>query len=186
MQSQSGSPFTWGFVNTSVQNNAQQVSLAYVPYRDEALRFFQNVYDKNGSLVTTQQAQADAFNAFIDKSSYLSSRRGNFTERNMGRTPWNTTADFRFVQEWHWKNGHVVSFTWDIMNLTNLLNKNWGWVYFSPNTFNSTASVGLTPYIPNKVVGGYPQYTFQDPGKPYSVDFFNSRWQMQWGVRYSF
>jgi len=185
-QSQSGSPYTWGFVNTSVQNTAQQVSLAYVPFREEAARFFQNVYDERGGLVTTQQAQADAFNAFIGKNSYLNGRRGNFTERNMGRTPWNTTADFRFVQELHFKNGHVVSFTWDILNLTNLVNKNWGWVYFSPNTFNSTASVGLTPYIPNRVVGGYPQYTFQDPGKPYSIDFFNSRWQMQWGLRYSF
>lgn len=186
VQSQSGSPYTFGFVNTSVQNTAQQVSLAYIPYRDETSRFFQNVYDKNGVLLTTGAQQADAFNAFIDKSSYLSGRRGSFTERNMGRTPWNTTADFRFVQELHLKNGHVISLSWDILNLTNLVNKNWGWVYFSPNTFNSTASVGLTPYIPNRVVGGYPQYTFQDPGKPYSVDFFNSRWQMQAGIRYTF
>lgn len=186
MQSQSGSPYTWGFVNTSIQNTAQQVSLAYIPQKEEAIQFFQDVYDKNGQLVQSRQQQADAFNAFIDRNTYLRNRRGNFTERNMGRTPWNTTADFRFIQEWHLKNKQVISLTFDIINLTNLLNKKWGWVYFSPNTFNSTASVGLTPYIPNKVSGNYPQFTFQDPGKPYSVDFFNSRWQMQWGLRYSF
>ena len=186
MQSQSGSPFTYGFVNSTVQNTAQQVSLAYIPFREEATKFFQDVYDNNDQLKATKQQQADAFNTFVDKSPYLSGRRGNFTERNMGRTPWNTTADFRFLQELHLKNGHVISLTWDIINLTNLVNKSWGWVYFSPNTFNSTASVGLTPYIPNRVVGGYPQYTFQDPGRPYSVDFFNSRWQMQGGLRYTF
>ncbi len=186
IQSQSGSPYTWGFVNTSIQNNAQQVSLAYIPQREEAVQFFQDVYDKAGQLVQSRQQQATAFNHFIDQYPYLRNRRGNYTERNMGRTPWNTTADFRFIQEWHLKNKNQISFTFDIINLTNLLNKQWGWAYFSPNTFNSTASVGLTPYIPNKVVAGYPQYSFLDPGKPYSVDFFNSRWQMQWGIRYSF
>jgi hypothetical protein len=186
IQAQSGSPYTWGFVNATMQNNAQQVSLAYIPRAEEAIQFFQDVYDKSGQLVQSRQGQADAFNGFINKSAYLNSRRGNYTERNTGRTPWNATADFQFIQELHLANTHVLSLTWSIMNLTNLLNKEWGWVYFSPNTFNSTASVGLTPYIPNKVAGTYPQYTFQDPGKPYSVDFFNSRWQMQLGLRYSF
>ena len=69
----------------------------------------------------------------------------------------------------------------------NLVNSNWGKVYFSPNTFNSTASTGLTPVFPAaQNPGAYPVYTFQNPGKPYSVDFFNSRAQVQLGLRYSF
>jgi hypothetical protein len=79
---------------------------------------------------------------------YLSSRRGNFTERNAAFTPWNNQLDFRFAQDFKFGNGkhkQVITFTYDIVNLTNLLNKKWGQYYFSANTFNSTASVGLTP-----------------------------------------
>ncbi len=70
--------------------------------------------------------------------------------------------------------------------MTNLLDKNWGWLFFSPNTYNSTASVGLQPFIPAQTSQGYPIYQFQNPGRPYSVDEFGSRYQMQLGVRYSF
>ena len=134
------------------------------------------------------------FDAFIDKDKYLSSRRGQFTERNTAFTPWNTNLDFRFSQDFKVGNGkrkQVITFTYDIINLTNLLNKKWGQYYFSANTFNSTASVGLapasggTPSFAN-VATTYPKYTFQDPGLPYSVDLFASRWQMQFGVRYTF
>jgi hypothetical protein len=187
---QSGSPYTYGFVNYTVQNTPQQVSLAYIPQKSEAINFFTDYVDKNNITVTATQ-QADAFNKFIDADAYLSKRRGNFTERNEARTPWNNQLDFRFQQDFFLgKAGkgmqHRITLTWDIINLTNLLDKSWGWLYFSPNTYNSTASVGLVPYIPARSSQGYPLYQFVNPGKPYSVDFMASRWQMQAGLRYSF
>lgn len=86
------------------------------------------------------------------------------------------------------KGRKFITFTIDIMNLTNLINTNWGRVYFSPNTFNSTASVGLTPALfPQKQnAGNYPVFMFADPGKAYAVDYFSSRVQGQLGIRYSF
>ncbi len=188
---QSGSPFTYGFVNYTIQNTPQQVSLVYIPKQGETINFFQNAIDKNGNPISAQQ-QAAAFDAYIDKNKYLSSRRGDFTERNAGRTPWNVDADLHLAQDIGIGGGaghkarQVITFSVDILNLTNLLYKNWGWVYYSPNTYNSTESVGLSPYIPARASGGYPIYQFADPGKPYSVDLLNSRWQMQFGVRYSF
>uniref|UniRef100_UPI0026142B37 hypothetical protein n=1 Tax=uncultured Mucilaginibacter sp. TaxID=797541 RepID=UPI0026142B37 len=77
----------------------------------------------------------------------------------------------------------------DIINLTALLNKAWGHYYFSPNTFNSTSSVGLSKAVTPSAANAsttYPIYTFRDPGVPYAVDPFASRWQMQFGLRYSF
>ena len=58
------------------------------------------------------------------------------------------------------------------MNITNLLNKDWGKVYFVPNTFNSTASVGLTKVgnvSGNVPEAGDPTYNFKTPGTPYTV-----------------
>ncbi|WP_212003628.1 TonB-dependent receptor [Chitinophaga sp. HK235] len=186
---QSGSPFTYGIVNNSIQGLPQQVSLVYIPQADEAIRYFQDYTDAAGANITAA-AQAEAFNRFVDGNAYLRSRRGAFTERNMGRTPWNNQADFHFAQEYHFSGkpgSSYLTFTLDIMNITNLLNKEWGRSYFSPNTFNSTASVGLTPFYPGRQSKeNYPVYMFADPGKPYAVDFFNSRYQMQLGMRYSF
>jgi hypothetical protein len=172
---QSGSPFTYGIVNNSIQGLPQQVSLVYIPRAADAINFFQSA------------EQAEAFNQYIDGDKYLRSRRGDFTERNAGRTPWNIQADLHFAQEYHFSKGQFVTFSVDVINFTNLVNSNWGKVYFSPNTFNSTASVGLTPVFPAKQnPGNYPVYTYLNPGKPYSVDFFNSRAQVQMGMRYSF
>ncbi|WP_343303445.1 carboxypeptidase regulatory-like domain-containing protein [Chitinophaga niabensis] len=178
VSAQSGSPFTYGIVNNSVQGLPQQVSLAYIPAREEAVDFF------------TTAEQADAFNKFIDGNAYLSSRRGNFTERNMGRTPWNVQADLHFAQEFHFAKlkTNYITFSIDVINLTNLISSNWGIQYFSPNTFNSTASVGMVPtlYPPQQGKENIPVYTFSQPGKPYAIDYFGSRSQVQLGLRYSF
>ena len=184
VSAQSGSPFTYGIVNNSVQGLPQQLSLAYIPQQEEAVRFF-----KDNAQGTAAQ-QAAAFNELIDGNEYLSSRRGNFTERNKGRTPWNVQADLHlshdvFVTR---SNKQFITLTADVVNLTNLISKNWGIQYFSPNTFNATSSVGLTPTLfpPQQNPGNYPVYTFNNPGKPYSIDYYGSRVQAQLGLRYTF
>ncbi|RXK83315.1 TonB-dependent receptor [Filimonas effusa] len=175
---QSGVPFTYGTLNT-INNAGQQVGLVYIPTKAEVSNFF------------TNQATAAAFDAYIDGNKYLNSRRGNFTERNGGRTPWNTQLDFRFAQDFNIKTGkhmHTITFTYDIINLTNLLNGNWGHQYFSPNTFNSTADIGLGSPSVAGTATAYPKYdNWKKPNSaPYSIDFFGSRYQMQAGLRYSF
>lgn len=189
---QSGSPFTYGFINYTIQKSPQQISLAYIPTRDQAVNFFADIKDANGNMVESAAAQAQAFNTYIDGNKYLSSRRGQFTERNAGRTPWNNDLDFHFshdfgivVNKSH-QTKNTITLSWDIINLTNLLDRKWGLVYFSPNTYNSMSSVGLVPYIPARTAGGYPIFTFVNPGRPYSIDYASSRWQMQLGLRYSF
>lgn len=182
---QSGNPYTYGFYPNAIDGTGQQVSLAYIPKRGETVNFFSDVV---GGATAVQQAAA--FDAFIDKSKYLSSRRGDFTQRNGAFTPWNNQLDFRFTQDFKFGGKHkqMITFTYDIINLTNLLNKKWGQYYFSANTFNSTSSIGLTPKTTPAFGAAsttYPKYTFADPGVPYSVDLFASRWQMQFGIRYS-
>ncbi|MBB2148291.1 TonB-dependent receptor [Pedobacter gandavensis] len=181
---QSGSPFTYGIVNGNIQGLPQQVSLTYIPLPEEAIRYFKDIPTQ------TAGQQAAAFNQFIDGNEYLSSRRGKYTERNKGRTPWNVQADLHLAHELFVSpnKSQSLSFTVDVMNITNLISKSWGVQYFSPNTFNSTSSVGLTPSLfpPQQNAGNYPVFTFNNPGQPYSIDYFGSRTQMQLGLRYSF
>lgn len=177
---QSGSPFTWGYINANIAGSAQAAGLAYIP-RDltEAQRL----------LPTGTQAQD--FMNFVNSDSYLSSRKGNFTERNTGRTPWNNNIDLRLLHEFKLQGRHTIQVSYDIFNFLNLIDNKLGYYYFSPNTFNSTASVGLTratnpAYSATNVQGSDPTFTWSAPARPYSIDQLSSRWQMQFGVRYSF
>ncbi|GGH16165.1 TonB-dependent receptor [Mucilaginibacter phyllosphaerae] len=187
LSAQTGNPYSYGIYPKAIDGTGQQVSLAYIPKVGETVNFFSDIA---GGATAVQQAAA--FDNFIDKDKYLKTRRGEFTQRNSAFTPWNNNLDFRFAQDFKFGSGkrkQVLTFTYDIINLTNLLNKNWGQYYFSANTFNSTASVGLTPKTTpsfGSAATTYPKYTFADPGVPYSVDLFASRWQMQFGLRYAF
>ncbi|WP_448702935.1 carboxypeptidase regulatory-like domain-containing protein [Mucilaginibacter sp. AW1-3] len=190
LSAQSGNPYTYGFYNSQINGTGQQVNVAYIPNTGETIKLFSLTPT---APTATEAAQAAAFDQYIDSNPYLSSRRGQFTERNAARTPWNTQLDFRFTHEFNFGTKHKqsITFTYDIINLTNLLSKDWGHYYFSSNTFNSTASVGLKAAAkPTFVSGGttatYPTYTWADPGVPYQVDLFASRYQMQFGIRYSF
>jgi hypothetical protein len=163
--SQSGVPFTWGFINSNLANTPQAAGLAYVFTREEAATYI------------TDPTQAEEFSKFVESDPYLKSRRGNFTERNGGRTPWSTVADMKVTRE----IGKRVTLSLDVMNLTNLLNKDWGKTYFVSNSFNSTASIGLT-----RTNSGLadPRFTFKRPTQtPYTVDRMASSWQVQVGLR---
>jgi hypothetical protein len=185
----SGTPYSFGFLPSSIDGTGQQVSLAYIPAMGETIKFFSTT---PATPTAAEQAQANAFDQYINADQYLSTRRGKFTERNGARTPWNTNADFRFTQDINVgtdTHKQVLTFTFDIINLTNLLNRAWGHYYYSPNTFNSTSSIGLTKNVTPSFANAattYPTYKFANPGVPYAVDQFASRYQMQFGVRYSF
>ncbi|OCX54594.1 TonB-dependent receptor [Mucilaginibacter sp. PPCGB 2223] len=185
---QSGNPYTYGFYNTAIDGTGQQINVAYIPNAGETIKLFSTTPTTPSAAET---AMAAAFDQYIDSNPYLSSRRGQFTERNAAHTPWNTDLDFRFTQDFNFGTKHkqVITITYDIINLTNLLNKDWGHYYFSSNTFNSTASIGLAPKVTPafaNIPTTYPTYTWTDPGVPYQVDLLTSRYQMQLGVRYSF
>lgn len=162
--SQSGLPFTWGLVNGNLQNTPQAAGLVYIFNDNEVSKYIK------------EYSQAKEFIDFVNSVPYLKTRKGKFTERNGGRTPWSTTIDAKIVQN----VGKGFQFTMDVFNLTNLLNSTWGKMYFVSNTFNSTSSVGLS-----KISGE--TFSFSKPTQlPYTIDQINSRWQMQLGIRYTF
>jgi hypothetical protein len=189
---QSGNPFSWGFVNSTIANTGQAAGLAYI-FKDaaEASKYIVPIKDAAGNVVVTAQQQIADYENFVNNNDYLKSRRGKFTERNGDVTPWNIQADIRIMDEIKLskKSKNNIQISLSIINFTNLLNKDWGKVYFVPNTFNSTASVGLTK-VGNVATGqpsaGDPTYNFKTPGLPYTIDQFASRFQAQLGVRYNF
>lgn len=158
INSQSGVPFTWGLVNGTLQNNPQSAGLVYIFKDNEVGNYILN------------KDQAKAFTGFVNSDNYLSTRKGMFTERNGGRTPWSTTVDIKVMR--------TVGKRWQIS--ADIFNAFSGKTYFISNTFNSTSSVGLT-----KISGE--TFSFVKPTQnPYSIDKINSKWQAQIGLRYNF
>jgi hypothetical protein len=185
----SGTPFTWVNSGNKLTNNGQQNDIAYIPHG----KYSDIAVDKLvGGSYMTDSSGWNALETFINNNPYLKSHQGQFTDRNGDRTPWNHNLDVRIMQDFnfygkgekHHKNTITVSF--DIINLTNLLNPNWGLYYYNANTQNSAVYTGLVA-VGKADASGKPIYTFTAPTTtPYLVDQIASRWQGQLGLRYTF
>lgn len=123
--------------------------------------------------------QAAAFEKFIQQDDYLSGIRGSYAERYGALAPWRGKWDVKFIQELKVSKTNAIQFSIDILNVGNLLNSDWGLVQ-QPN---AVQPIGVS------VDGtGTPTYTFNPDLKNtfvYDASLL-SRWQMQFGLRYSF
>lgn len=137
------------------------------------------------------EEQATAFDAYIDQDDYLSSRRGQYAERNGARFPIQHRIDLSVVQEFGIKVGgkrNALQFRVDIINFTNLLNDDWGvgdvLVSNRPLSFVSTTAEGVPTYrIATQVIEGKQvpiRDTFIKGASPFDV------WNAQIGLRYIF
>jgi len=138
----------------------------------------------NSAPALTVAQQWAALDAYISNDPYLSTRRGQYAERNGGRMPWEHQFDVRIMQDLglvikNSKNSLQLSL--DIINVGNLLNKAWGKTYFINN--NTASPIA---YTYNATNGG--SFTFRPPvdNVSYTYNNFGSRWQAQIGVRYNF
>ena len=142
----------------------------------------------------TPQQIGDQLNTFIENSKYLSNHRGEFAQRNALIYPWFKRLDLNVTQDVYMKigtNKHTLRFSFDITNVGNLINKDWG-TYQTPTVTN--------PIKFDKTITGadgatYPVFSFPyfngTTQTPYTQSFRNntaaiSRWQMQFGIRYLF
>ncbi len=87
------------------------------------------------------------------------------------------------MQDFNFKVGgktNTIQFTWDILNLGNLINSNWGVHQLPVNTQPVGVNVDPTTHEPT--------YTFDVEQTTTFIDDFSlmSRWQMQFGLRYIF
>jgi hypothetical protein len=143
-----------------------------------------------GNVVVTVDEQWNAFSAFIEQDSYLSSRRGQIAERGGGVNPWYHNVDLRILQDFAFGapgRQHTFQASIDILNFTNLLSSSWGVrKAATPLATNPLSVVGTNPdgspqLNYNPCVGGCRAITTFVPDP--SLD---SRWQMQIGIRYLF
>ncbi len=190
---QSGSPYTVVYNSGGAPfGNAANANLPYIPKDQSDIRLIDN------GAYTAAQQWTDLDN-FIKGDKYLSTRRGQYAERNGLRTPWNHELDVKLMHEFKLSKTNkfkTLQVSLDVFNVLNLINSDWGHITFVTNVNNYTANLltfakdanGVTPAKPSS--GYLPTFTFNKPtgldGHYYTVDPINSRWQGQFGVKYNF
>lgn len=156
-------------------DGSQKNDLIFVPADKSQINL---VEYKSGDRTVTVDEQWKALNQFIENSAYLKSRRGKFAERNGAINPWYMQADLHLAQEFLVdKRKHKFEITLDILNLPNLLNKNWGVIKTAANTTPITAKTKDTFTVSpeNLQKGEYVPLVDQ-----------SSAWGLQIGFRYTF
>ena len=104
--------------------------LLYVPRNASEMNFF-TYTSGTGTAARTYTAaeQAAAWETYITQDKYLSSRRGQYTERGGLFLPMIWRADFSLAQDLIARVGgkpNTLQLRLDVLNVGNLLNKNWG------------------------------------------------------------
>ncbi|GAB5537053.1 MAG: TonB-dependent receptor [Rubricoccaceae bacterium] len=166
-------------------------------YRDYGLVYVPNDISE---MQFVSADDAAAYDAFISSSDYLTSRRGMFAERNGSRLPFEHIVDLKFEQELFANLGggaRSLSFTLDIFNFTNLLNRDWGRRFFK---FTSSSNGGFellqfSDFVDADNGDFTPVYSFRGRQDTEEEFFDNqiadegtyaSRWLIQTGFRLTF
>jgi outer membrane receptor protein involved in Fe transport len=149
-----------------------------------------NLLPITGTTPFTVDQQWEALDKFISSDNYLDRNRGGYAARNAALVPWVHNLDLNIQQDLFkniGKNRHTIRFTADILNFTNMLNRDWG--------IRKQRILNNMPLISAGVnAQGQPQYRMQtiSSGRELPTSAFvnnvsvASTWGAQIGLRYIF
>ena len=171
--------------------NGDRVSnndLVFVPQKAADIRFASLTV---GTTVYTEAQQQAAFDAFINQDPYLSTRRGQYAERNALDLPFLHRFDFSVAQDVFVnikKKRNAFQVRFDILNFGNMLNNKWG-------VSQRAGAPQLLNFV-SRDAAGVPTYRFatqRDATSTYLAKDtyqYNSSvfdvWTAQLGIRYTF
>lgn len=174
-----------GDMNGDLINNND---LIYVPKSTAEMNFEPYTVTVSGvSRTFTAAEQAAAWDAYINQDKYLNSRRGQYTERGAVFAPMVWRGDLTITQDLSKMIGaraNKFQLRADVINATNLLNKNWG---------VGQRMVSNQPLIARGAdASGAPLYRFRAFGTDLQraqtfekTASFADTWALQIGFRYS-
>lgn len=167
--------------------------LLYIPRDKSEMNFQQYTVTVSGNPVTfTRAQQEDAWEAYILQDKYLSAHRGEYVERGAVFMPMLWNLDLSVTQDLFTNvagRRNKVSFRVDVLNFTNLLNKNWGvgqrFVNTQPLIVNATG-------LPAADAFGRAQHRLRNISDQLISQTFeptsgiNDVYQIQFSLRYTF
>jgi hypothetical protein len=177
------------YIHGNDMNGDGQINdLLYVPNKAADLNFSPLVV---GGVTYSPAQQQVAYENYINNNPYLSTRRGQYAERNGGQFPSFTRVDFAVVQDINLMIGgkkHTIQLRGDIFNFGNLLNNKWGVGNIittnRPLTFATVDAGGVPSYrIATEVINGQTELLKNTFNRSKTID---DVYQIQIGARYIF
>lgn len=180
------------------------VSLIYQAYSGMrySLTYYKNGVDVNGDssrgnstmYIPTKEeltlmdfeseAQRTAFDEYIEQNRYLRTHRGEYSARNAMQAPFEHHIDLHLAQDFYFgrDSERKVQLTLDVVNLGNLLCRDWGAYYFLTDW--KLSPVEVYELTDDGAGNKTPRYRWL--GAEVSKNNLLSRWRMQVGVRVVF
>ncbi len=121
-----GKPYSWTFINDMNGDGVSGNDLMFIPNGPGSGQV--TFRGADGSIGTAAAATAEArFFEIVEANPALAAAKGTVVGRNNSFAPWVNNFDVRFSQELPgFASSHRATFTLDILNFGNLLNKRWG------------------------------------------------------------
>ncbi len=175
-------------LNNETGSTSANRSLVYIPVDMSDINL--KDYTAGGTVVTAAE-QWTNLNAFIESDKTLSEHRGEYAEKNGSNGPFNSVFNLVVRQDLGADLGgdlHRLQISFDIFNVANLLNKDWGAYYVTPGSnFNNFDLYQFDGY---EADGSTPKFSYR-LGDKTGTDAFDiagtaSRWRMRLGFRYMF
>jgi len=175
--------------------NGDRVSnndLVFVPQKGSDIRFAALTVGTGTTAVTyTEAQQQEAFDKFINQDPYLSTRRGQYAERNALALPFLHRFDLSVAQDVFVKikeKRNAFQIRFDILNFGNMLNNEWGVSQRAgaPQLLNfvSRDAAGVPTYRLATQRDASGTYLAKDTYQ-YNSSVFDV-WTAQLGIRYTF
>lgn len=126
----------------------------------------------------------------MEQDDYLSSHKGEYAEANAARSPWVHSFDLRLAREYYINVGetkNTLQFTFDFINVGNMLNSKWG-----VEQINSISNNAQVLNYEGVDANNEPTFSFVQDGGEYLTEsydynyYFGNAWKLQVGVKYSF
>ncbi|MFD1470664.1 hypothetical protein ACFQ48_20730 [Hymenobacter caeli] len=178
-----GNRYSYTYAGNLNRDNIDGNDLIFVPATQSQINLVAYTNAAGQSVSAAQQWQQ--LDAYLNQDPYLSQHRGDYTVRNGALSPWCNQLDAKLMQDFVVTTGggkhNTLQLSFDILNLGNLLNANWG----------NRQRVGNNRLIeasyPSATSPDTPAFTFRGGSQTYFTDAsIASRWRAQVGVRYIF
>jgi hypothetical protein len=181
-EGRSGKPYSWTINNDLNGDGLGGNDLMYIP---SAPGSGQVVFA--GDTPTNHPAE-DKFWSVVNANSILKKSAGGVVGRNTDFSPWTNTIDLRLSQEIPGLfKGHKASFTLDMFNFGNLLNKKWGRINEVGFQASGAQARSFVDYVGLDATGKY-IYKVRDAVESLDVRQVKgeSQWAIQATVKYEF
>jgi hypothetical protein len=172
--------------SNDLNGDGNTADLLYIPKEASEITFVAQTA-AGTTTARTAQEQSDAFFKYIENVPYLRNHKGQYAERNGAYLPWYNRVDAKVLQDIFTnigKDRHTIQVSLDVINLSNLINSDWGIrqqvTYRNPLTYVAADASGRPTYRMNQVGGQLPS--------DYKTDILSTTttWGLQLGLRYIF